>query len=113
MRHGAADGVVYFADGLVTGASADGVRQSLARRLIGSGAVDDDMIRAAVDQADENRGIGLVLVDSGSVDADLARQAATEQTVDSVFDLLRWPVGDFSFDVELQQPRRRGCPARH
>ena len=37
LRHGGADGVVYFADGFVTGASADGVRQALARRLIGSG----------------------------------------------------------------------------
>ena len=46
LSHGGADGVVYFADGFVTGASADGVRQALARRLIGSGAVDDDALTA-------------------------------------------------------------------
>ena len=38
------DGVVFFAGGQVTGASADGSRQPLARRLIGAGAVDDDAL---------------------------------------------------------------------
>ena len=34
----------------------------------------------------------------------LVRQAATEQTMDSVFDLLRWPAGDFAFNVDAANP---------
>ena len=41
-------GVVFFTVGQITGASADTSRQPLARRLIGSGAVDDDALGAAV-----------------------------------------------------------------
>ena len=41
-------GVVFFTAGQITGASADTSRQPLARRLIGSGAVDDGSLGAAV-----------------------------------------------------------------
>ncbi len=104
LRHGAADGVVYFADGSVTGASADGVRQALARRLIGSGVVDDDALERAVGAVGAGQGIGPWLVDNGIVDSEVVRQAATEQTMDSVFDLLRWPAGDFAFNVDVANP---------
>ena len=104
LSHAGADGVVYFADGFVTGASADGVRQALARRLIGSGAIDDDTLVQAVAAAETGRGIGPWLVEAGAVDLELVRQAATEQTMDSVFDLLRWPAGDFAFNVDAANP---------
>ena len=63
-------GVVWFRDGLICGASSDRSRASLVRRVVGSGAVDDAALR----------------------------QAATDQVIDAVFDLLRWPEGDFGFD---------------
>jgi len=101
-----ADGVVFFAGGRVTGASADGSRQPLARRLVGSGVVEDDALAAAVEEAANGEGVGVVraLLESQAVDAELLRQAATDQAVDAVFDLLRWDRGDFAFVVEERNP---------
>ena len=103
LRSGAAEGVVHFAGGAVTGASADARRQSLARRLVGSGAVNDEALRAAVDavtSAGGSLGVGRALRDAGAVEPELLQAAATEQAVDAVFDLLRWENGDFAFDVD-------------
>ncbi len=64
LRSGAAEGVVHFSGGAVTGASADARRQSLARRLVGSGAVNDEALRAAVDavaSAGGSLGVGRAL----------------------------------------------------
>ena len=104
------DGVVFFATGQVTGASADSSRQPLARRLVGSGAVDDDALATAVAAASAGDGVGVVraLRDAGAVDADLLRQAATDQTVDAVFDLLRWREGDFAFVLDEANPDEVG-----
>jgi len=104
------DGVVYFTGGKVTGASADGSRQPLARRLIGSGVVSDDALAAAVERAEAGDGVGVVkaLLDSGAVDPELLRQAASDQSVDAVFDLLRWRSGDFSFTVDEVNPDEVG-----
>jgi hypothetical protein len=101
-----ADGVVFFAGGRVTGASADGSRQPLARRLVGSGVVEDDALAAAVEAAANGEGVGVVraLLESQAVDAELLRQAATDQAVDAVFDLLRWDRGNFAFVVEEGNP---------
>ncbi len=101
-----ADGVVFFAGGRVTGASADGSRQPLARRLVGGGVVEDDALAAAVEAATGGEGLGVVraLLESEAVDADLLRQAATDQAVDAIFDLLRWRRGDFAFVVEESNP---------
>jgi hypothetical protein len=38
------------------------------------------------------------------VEQDLLRQAATDQAVDAVFDLLRWRTGDFAFVVDETNP---------
>ena len=58
LAHGGSDGVVFFAGGQVTGASADSSRQPLARRLVGSGTVDDDALVAAVGAATSGEGVG-------------------------------------------------------
>ena len=44
------------------------------------------------------------LLEHGAVDAELLRQAVTDQSVDAVFDLLRWQQGDFAFVVEEINP---------
>jgi hypothetical protein len=100
------DGVVFFAGGQVTGASADGSRQPLARRLIGAGAVDDYALVAAVRAATDGESVGVVkaLLEQGAIDGGLLRQAVTDQSVDAVFDLLRWQQGDFAFVVEEINP---------
>jgi hypothetical protein len=100
------DGVVFFAGGQVTGASADGSRQPLARRLIGAGAVDDEALAAAVRAATDGESVGVVkaLLEHGAIEGDLLRQAVTDQSVDAVFDLLRWQQGDFAFVIEEVNP---------
>jgi hypothetical protein len=100
------DGVVFFAGGEVTGASADGSRQPLARRLIGAGAVDDDALAAAVQAATGGESVGVVkaLLEQGTIDGGLLRQTVTDQSVDAVFDLLRWQEGDFAFVVGEDNP---------
>lgn len=99
-------GVVFFASGQIGGASADSSRQPLARRLVGSGAVTDEALTAAVAAVAEGEGLGVVraLLESDAVDAELLRQAATEQAVDGIFDLLRWRTGDFAFVMDEGNP---------
>jgi len=105
LRQADVAGVVYFNSGQVTGATADITRQSLARRLIGSGVVSDDDLEAALRRsAAEGTGVTKALVGSGSIDAEVVSNAALEQTFDAVFDLLRWPEGDFSFAVDDANP---------
>ena len=93
LAHEGADGVVFFTGGQVTGASSDSSRQPLARRLVGSGTVSDEALSAAVDAASAGDGVGVVraLLEHQAVDAELLRRAATDQSVDAVFDLaLDW-----------------------
>jgi hypothetical protein len=106
LAHGGSDGVVFFAGGQVTGASSDSSRQPLARRLVGSGTVSDDALSAAVGAASAGDGVGVVraLLEHGAVDAELLRRAATDQSVDAVFDLLRWESGDFAFVMDEPNP---------
>ena len=106
LSQGQVDGVVWFTDGSVNGASSDGSRQSLARRLVGSGTVGDDVLRAAVDRASAEAGVGVAkaLLDLGAVDAEMLRTAARDQTVDAVSDLLGWPAGSFSFAPDETNP---------
>jgi hypothetical protein len=100
------DGCVFFTSGQVTGASADGSRQPLARRLIGAGAVDDESLAAAVHAATQRESMGVVkaLLENGAIEAELLRQAVTDQSVDAVFDLLRWEQGDFAFVIDEDNP---------
>ncbi|MEI6229554.1 MAG: DUF4388 domain-containing protein [Actinomycetes bacterium] len=94
-------GIVWFNDGQICGASADLSRQNLARRIIGSGAVDDIALRHAVARV-VSGGIGVAraLLESGSVDAVVVRQAAREQVTDAMSELLTWTVGDFAFNAD-------------
>jgi hypothetical protein len=107
LASGGCDGAVFFAGGQVTGASADSSRQPLARRLIGAGAVNDEALSRAVEQAnngDASVGVAKALLEHEAIEAALLRQAATDQAVDAVFDLLRWREGDFAFVVDEPNP---------
>ena len=49
LRHGRAEGVVWFVDGFVTGATSDVAHQALARRVAGLGLASPEAFRAAVE----------------------------------------------------------------
>ncbi len=109
LRRAATHGCVYFRDGAVTSATSDDGRQALARRLVGSSAVDDDALSAAVERAaTEGVGIGRALADASAIDAELLRAMVSEQAVDAVFDFLRWADGDFSFSIDEPSPDEIG-----
>ncbi len=108
------EGAVWFRDGRVCGATSDRSRASLVRRVVGSGAVDDNALRQAVARAvSGGGGVARALLESGSVDPDLLRQAADDQTVDAVFDLLRWHDGTFVFDPGASDPDDIGLAIEH
>jgi hypothetical protein len=106
LRRGDVHGVVFFAAGAVTGASADQGRQALGRRLVGAGHVSDEALMQAVDRAAADAGIGLAkaLSEAGAADPSVLSSLMAEQAIDSVFDLLRWPEGDFGFVVDETNP---------
>ncbi len=105
LRSGASAGVVYFAGGSITGADSDLSRQTLARRVVGLGSVSDDVLVTAIERAKGGSvGVTRALLDSGAVDAGAARAAASDVTVDAVFELLSWPEGDFAFSVDAVNP---------
>lgn len=113
-ENGRVEGAVWFREGRVCGATSDRSRASLVRRVVGSGAVDDNALRQAVARAvSGGGGVARALLESGAVDPDLLRQAADDQTVDAVFDLLRWADGDFAFDPAAADPDDVGLSIEH
>jgi hypothetical protein len=105
LTQGAVDGVVYFAAGAVTGATADRTRLTLARRLVGQGLLTHESVAAAAERArTDETGLVRALVEAGAVDADLVRGLAAEEVTRSVAVLLTWESGDFSFSVDEPDP---------
>jgi hypothetical protein len=106
LRRSDARGCVYFSDGAVTAATSDEGRQSLARRLIAASVVADADLAAAVTRAEAESGVGVAraLLDAEAVEAETLRTLANENTIDAVFDFLRWSDGDFSFSPDEQGP---------
>ena len=106
LRRDGLHGVVHLRDGAVTGGRGDVARQALGRRLVGAGLVDDEALADAAEQVLDNPALGLgkTLVSTGKVDATAARELASEQAADAVFELLRWPNGEFAFVMDEEDP---------
>jgi hypothetical protein len=100
-----ATGIVHFATGSVTGAASDVSRQSLGRRLVGAGLLDDNGLKTVLDAVAEDPalGVGKAALDRGVIDDGVLHEQVQEQATDAVFDLLRWQRGDFAF-VEEPNP---------
>ncbi|HVE98094.1 MAG TPA: DUF4388 domain-containing protein [Mycobacteriales bacterium] len=99
-------GVVYFTAGAITGGASDTSRQSLARRLVGTGLVDDTALAAAVQQVKDDPSVGLAraLQQGDAVEDGVLHEQVVEQATDAVFDLLRWTQGEFAFVVDEANP---------
>ena len=104
-------GVVHLRDGAVTGGRGDVSCQALGRRLVGAGLVDDETLADAVEKVLEAPGSGLAktFADTGRLDAEVLAGYAAEQATDAVFELLRWPNGDFAFVVDEADPDDLGA----
>jgi hypothetical protein len=102
LRRDDAHGVVWLGDGLITGGASDLARQSLGRRIAGSGQVADNLLSAAVDEIGRKGEVGFAraLRDSRAIDEGELHSLVSEHVVDTVFDLMRWPSGVFEFVVD-------------
>ena len=111
LRRDDSHGVVHLRDGAVTGARSDVRRQALGRRIVGAGVVDDAALAEAVArvQSDPSCGLARALAEHGSLSEDFGRALAAEQATDAVFDLLRWPDGEFAFVVDESDPDDLGA----
>ncbi|HVU61122.1 MAG TPA: DUF4388 domain-containing protein [Mycobacteriales bacterium] len=108
LQRSGSHGAVWFADGMLTGGASDLSRQSLGRRIAGSGRVTDAALTAAVTQVrlDADAGVASVLRDADAIDEGDLHSLVTEQIMDAVFDLMRWTDGSFAFVVD--EPNRDG-----
>jgi hypothetical protein len=99
-RDGAA-GRVDLADGRVREASGDADRLAIARRLLGAGLVTADDLTEVLGGRDglpTDLELARELARTGTLESGTLAEVVREQTVDAVFDLLRWKDGNFRFD---------------
>jgi hypothetical protein len=106
LRRSHAHGVVWFTTGSVTGGASDVARQSLARRVVGSTQVEPESLQRAVEHAAGDHSVGVVraLQQAGVIDEGVLHDLVGEHVIDTVFDLLRWPDGDFAFVIDEPNP---------
>jgi Domain of unknown function (DUF4388) len=106
LRRAGAHGVVWFTTGALTGGASDVSRQAFARRVAGAGLVSDDALQVAVERALGEDGLGVVraLQQAAAVEEGALHDVGAEHVVDTVFDLLRWPEGDFAFVIDEPNP---------
>jgi hypothetical protein len=109
LRRDSAHGVVHLREGAVTGARSDVTRQALGRRVVGAGLVDDESLEKAAASVTPETGLARALLDLGAVDGEALRALAAEHATDAVFDLLRWPDGEFAFVVDEADPDDLGA----
>ncbi len=95
-------GVVHVREGMVTAARADVTRHELGRRLLSTGLVDDEALATAAEELADNPDAGLarLLAEKADLAADVVVKVAADQIADAVFDLLRWPDGEFAFVLD-------------
>src|SRR4051812_27692670 len=106
LRRDGAHGVVWLTTGALTGGASDVTRQALARRLIGSGQLDDNDLQSAIDRATNEDGMGVAraVQQAGAVDEGALHDIVGEHIIDTVFDLRRWQDGEFAFAVDEANP---------
>ena len=98
-------GRVYFREGEVYYAESTKSKERLGRKLTRSGWVTDRQLRRAVVEHEQTgRRVGEILVEQGAVEQEQIEWAVRSQIEDGVFDLLRWDLGAFEWepDVEIE-----------
>jgi hypothetical protein len=95
-------GSVTFVEGRVVGATSPTPRARLGDRLVGAGFLEDEALSAALDTQRASSGksrLGALLVERTQVPRDAIRLFVQEQTLDAMFEVLRWRFGSFSFEA--------------
>jgi len=101
-------GKVFFREGEVYYAESSISREPLGQKLIKARVLSEGQLMRALDEhAASGRRVGEVLVEHGAVTEEQLQAAVAEQVQDAVFDLLRWDLGEFTWqpgvvaDVEV------------
>jgi hypothetical protein len=95
-------GSVTFVEGRVVGATSPTPRARLGDRLVGAGFLEDEALSDALDTQRASSGksrLGALLVERTQVPRDAIRLFVQEQTLDAMFEVLRWRFGSFSFEA--------------
>jgi hypothetical protein len=94
-------GSVTFVEGRVVGATSPTPRARLGDRLVGAGFLEDQALSDALETQRASSGrsrLGALLVERTQVPRDAIRLFVQEQTLDAMFEVLRWRYGSFSFE---------------
>ena len=95
----AGQGKVFFRDGEVYFAESSLSKEPLGQKLVRARAITDGQLMKALDQhAASGERLGAVLIQSGLVTEDQLLAALHQQIEDSIFDLLRWELGEFAWE---------------
>ena len=98
----AGSGKVFFREGEVYYAESTVAREPLGQKLIRSGALTEGGLLKALDEnASSGERVGDILLRNGSVSAEQLQAAVRDQIEDSVFDLLRWDLGEFNWEANV------------
>lgn len=104
LQYGGVTGYVRLRDGLVVAASSDAARPALARQLAVSGLIPEEALEQVASAAVGGDELASALAAAAGIDAETVAALCHEQVLSAVFELLRWPEGDFSFDTKASAP---------
>jgi hypothetical protein len=92
-------GEVFIRDGEVYYAESSVGREPLGQKLIRAGALSDSALMKALDEnASTGKRVGEILVESGAITIEQLEESLRAQIEDAVFDLLRWDLGEFTWE---------------
>jgi hypothetical protein len=96
-------GRVYFRDGEVYHAESTKSQELLGSKLTRSGRLTERQLsRAVVEQEQTGRRLGEVLIGQGVIEQEQIEWAVRSQIEDGVFDLLRWELGAFVWEPDVE-----------
>ncbi len=98
-----AQGQIYFREGNVYFARSDWNRTSLGTRLLRARKISRDQLEAALSIQEKEGGkrrLGQILIEKKYIERESLEAFIQKQILDSVFDLFRWPEGDFFFETK-------------
>ena len=97
-----AEGQIYFREGKVYFARSDWNRTSLGVRLLRAKKITREQLETALSIQKKEGGkrrLGQILVEKKYIDQESLEVFIQRQILDSVFDIFRWPEGNFTFEA--------------
>ena len=97
----AGHGSVFFREGEVYYAESSLTKIPLGQKLLRAGVITESQLNKALDaNAESGERVGEILLQTGVVDGEQLEAALRAQIEDAVFDLLRWDLGEFSWEPD-------------